>query len=216
MVIQTELREIGGWVLRQHIPDGESPHPLTVLLHGWTGDETAMWVFASRLPENSVLVSPRGLFSAPSGGFGWQQHLDRVWPWVDDFEPAVEALLALLTPKNFPQADLNRIRLVGFSQGAALAYALALMHLSRVSAVAGLSGFLPEGAEALARNRPLTGLPVFVAHGSRDKRVPVERARRSVQILEEAGAQVTYCEEEVGHKLSAGCFNSLESFFVRL
>jgi hypothetical protein len=33
-------------------------------------------------------------------------------------------------------------------------------------------------------------------------------------MLERAGAQVTYCEEDVGHKLSAPCFNALKSFFT--
>jgi hypothetical protein len=34
-----------------------------------------------------------------------------------------------------------------------------------------------------------------------------------VALLEKAGATVTYCEEDVGHKLSAGCFRGLESYF---
>jgi phospholipase/carboxylesterase len=215
MTIKTEPREIDGWKIRQHFPPGDGPHPLTLLLHGWTGDETVMWVFASRLPKKSLLVAPRGLHPAPSGGYGWEEHEQHDWPWVDDFQPSIEALLGLLTHENFPQADLERIRLVGFSQRAALSYAFALTHPTRIAAVAGLAGFMPQGAEALARNRTLTGMPVFIAHGARDKIVPVERARHAVEILEAAGAQVTYCEEDVGHKLSANCFRGLETFFVR-
>jgi predicted esterase len=43
--------------------------------------------------------------------------------------------------------------------------------------------------------------------------VPLERARGSIEMLEGAGAQVTFCEAEVGHKLSAECLRSLRSFF---
>jgi phospholipase/carboxylesterase len=215
MAIKTEPREIDGWILRQHTPKGQGLHPLTLLLHGWTGDETVMWVFASRLPKDTMLVAPRGLYAVPSGGYGWEHHEVRDWPWVDDLQPSVEALLGLLTPDNFPQADLERIRLVGFSQGAALSYTFALTHPARIASVAGLAGFMPQGAEALARNRPLTNMPVFIAHGARDKIVPVERARHAVEILETAGAQVTYCEEDVDHKLSANCFRGLETFFAR-
>jgi predicted esterase len=30
--------------------------------------------------------------------------------------------------------------------------------------------------------------------------------------LEQAGANVTYCEDEVGHKLSAACLRTLKDF----
>jgi predicted esterase len=56
---------------------------------------------------------------------------------------------------------------------------------------------------------------VFVAHGTRDELVPIERGRHTVQTLEQAGAQVTYCEDDVGHKLSAACFRALEAFFKK-
>jgi predicted esterase len=42
--------------------------------------------------------------------------------------------------------------------------------------------------------------------------VPVDRARASIGLLEQAGAQVTYCEDEVGHKVSAGCLRALKEF----
>ncbi|MEW5868320.1 MAG: hypothetical protein AB1894_03530 [Chloroflexota bacterium] len=212
----SQLVEIDGWVMRQHRPAGDGPCSLIVMLHGWTGDENAMWVFASRLPQDAWLVAPRGLYPAPTGGYAWHAYKPRMWPWVDDFRPAVEALLELLTPENFPGADFSKLRLVGFSQGAALAFTLALLHPGRICTLAGLSGFLPDGAAALAAGQPLRGIPLFMAHGSQDALVPVERARQAVELLEQAGAQVSYCEDDVGHKLSAGCFRGLEAFFRRI
>ena len=61
--------------------------------------------------------------------------------------------------------------------------------------------------------RVLAGKHFFVAHGTQDNLVPVERARESIELLEQAGAQVTFCEAEVGHKVSADCLRGLESFF---
>jgi len=194
-------------------PESGGPHPVILMLHGWTGDENAMWVFANRLPAGVLLIAPRGLYAAPTGGYGWHPRLSGEWPWIDDFQPAIEALARILTVENFPQADFSRLSLVGFSQGAALAYSFAMLSPARVHWVAGLSGFLPDGASALARNRPLMGKEFFVAHGTQDKLVPIARARKAVETLEEAGAQVTYCEDDVGHKLSASCFRGLEMFF---
>lgn len=211
---ETELIQVDGWVYRQRIPAQPGPYPLILMLHGWTGDENAMWIFASRLPRTALLAAPRGLYSTPLGGYGWHAHKAQAWPQVDDFQPAIQALLEFLTPLRFPQADFSRLYLLGFSQGAALAGAFTLLYPERVCALAGLAGFLPEGVSTLAFDkRQMQNKPVFLAHGTRDELVPVAKARQTVAFLDEAGAQVTYCEDEVGHKLSAACFRSLQAFF---
>jgi phospholipase/carboxylesterase len=213
--MNAQVGEVGDWVFRQQTPAGAGPFPLILLIHGWTGDENSMWIFASRLPKNAMLVAPRGLFPAPLGGYGWQATLDRIWPDVADFQPAMTAFWNLLTPSNFPLANLDQVNLAGFSQGAALAYSLALAYPQKVGVFAGLSGFAPGGVDALVSSRPLTGKTCFMAHGTRDELVPVARARQARQTLLDAGAQVTYCEDDVGHKLSAACFRGLETFFAR-
>ena len=212
-IIHTQ--EVNGWSLRQRTPAGNGPHPMIVMLHGWTGDENAMWIFASRLPEGSLLLSLRGLFTTPLGGYGWHPHKGTIWPWIGDFKPTMEALLGLLTPSNFANVDWSRMSLVGFSQGAALAFTFALSYPGKVFSMAGLSGFLPDGAESLTSGEPLEGMHVFMAHGTFDELVPVQRARAAVKMLGQAGAQVAYCEDDVGHKLSASCFRGMQVFFKR-
>jgi phospholipase/carboxylesterase len=210
-----KTRRIDDWVINFRAPAGDGPHPVMLLLHGWTGDENVMWIFTPRLDPRYLILAPRGLYPAPQGGYGWHPHQDASWPRVEDFRPATAALLDLLSPRNFPNADFSRLNAMGFSQGAALTYTLALENPERVRALAGLAGFLPEDAESLAQSRPLAGKPVFVAHGTRDERVPVERARQAVEFLQQAGALVSYCEEDVGHKLSAACFRAMENFFEK-
>jgi phospholipase/carboxylesterase len=115
--------------------------------------------------------------------------------------------------ENFPGAVVQQIDIMGFSQGAALVYALAFLYPQRVSKLAGLAGFLPDGCEALARNQPMKGKQIFVAHGSLDELVPVAKGRACVTVLKSAGGEVLYCEDEVGHKLSKGCFGEMKKFF---
>jgi len=212
---QLQTLGIGNWVIRQYVPAGEGPFPVILLLHGWTGNENAMWVFAPRMPNGAMLLAPRGLYSSPLGGYGWHPYQTRVWPSIDDFRPALKALLELLTPDHFPYADFSRLHLAGFSQGAALVYTLALLQADRIASFSGLSGFVPDGAERLVMSDGLRGKPGFIAHGDQDDLVPVDRARKAVELFQKAGAQVTYCEDEVGHKLSANCFRGLEAFLAR-
>jgi phospholipase/carboxylesterase len=172
-----------------------------------------MWIFRPRLPENALIIAPRGLYKAGPGGFSWYKDLKRPWPNIDDFSTAIGRVLELLNPALFPQGNFEELHLVGFSQGAAAVYAFTLLHPEKVSSVAGMAGFVPEGAQSVSSGSRLKGLPVFVTHGTRDELVPVEKGREAAKLLEEAGATVTYCEDDVGHKLSATCFRGLESFY---
>lgn len=207
---------IDEWVVRVRTPSSAGMYPTVLLLHGWTGDENVMWIFESRLPDDALIISPRGIYPTPLGGYGWYKDVSNKWPNVSDFSPAVSALLDLLTPDNFPQADFSRLWLAGFSQGAALAYSLVIEQPERFSALAALSGYLPVDVENSDREVKLHGMPIYISHGTQDDLVPVIHARSANESLSRAGAQVLYCEENVGHKLSAACFRGMERFFHRL
>lgn len=204
---------IGEWTLRVRDGLGDKPWPVLVMLHGWTGNENVMWVFAPRLPRRFLILAPRGIYPSPLGGYAWHSHAAGAWPAIEDFLPAVNALLGLLNARNFPGGEFSQVHLAGFSQGTALAYAFTLLHPTRVASLAALAGFMPERAGEWIAGQPLAGLPVFVSHGRFDELVPVERARNAVTLLDRAGADVSYCEEDVGHKLAADCFRGLGAFF---
>src|SRR3990170_95402 len=115
-----ETVRIGSMYSRVYIPPGPGPHPVLMLLHGWTGDENSMWVFSSHLPQDHIMVAPRGLYSSPLGGYSWQPNSQRKWPEIDDFRPAIEALLIVQDQNQIATGDFSKISLVGFSQGAAI------------------------------------------------------------------------------------------------
>jgi len=104
------------------------------------------------------------------------------------------------------------IDVAGFSQGAAMAFSLALLHPERISRVAALSGFLPEGSEE--RLAALQGKKIFIAHGREDEVIPVEFARQAKAMLEAHGTEVTYCESEGGHKVGKQCLKGMETFLI--
>jgi phospholipase/carboxylesterase len=87
---------------------------------------------------------------------------------------------------------------------------------TEIQALASLSGFMPVGGRRLVFPGLLSEKRVFIAHGARDELVSVSNAREAAEILDLAGATVTYCEDDVGHKLSASCFRGLEAFFQDL
>jgi len=217
MKSEFQTLEIRDWVIRYREPGGNGPRPVILLLHGWMGDEESMGIFSSRLPNEYLILAPRGIFPATNGGFSWYPIREPGWPVLETFKPAIYELLELINswPLTAPWGDFSRFRLAGFSQGAALAYAFTLLYPERVQAVAGLAGFLPRDVESYLKNISLKGIIVYVSHGLRDDIVPVEKARETVKLFKRVGADVTFCESDVGHKLSADCFKGLEVFFEK-
>lgn len=214
-VSDTELLTFAGWTLR-HRRSSEEPARLLLLLHGWTGDENSMWVFGRDLPPRYWTLAPRAPYAATPSGFSWRPPHASTFgrPSLELLRPAAQALIMLVD--HFASVyglEATTFDAMGFSQGAALLGLLTLLYPSRLCKVAILAGFLPAGVEEIVQAAPLRGKHIFVAHGTQDELVPVERARQSIQWFEQAGAQVTYCEDEVGHKVSASCLRAMRAYF---
>jgi len=197
----------------------QEPARFMLLLHGWTGDENSMWIFTRKFPDNLWIAAPRGPHVSDQGGYSWRplrsvQDADWGLPTLSDLKPAADALIRLVDDFSASvDVDATEFDVAGFSQGGALTNVLALLYPERIHKAAVLAGFMPDGTDDLIHRRVLDGKQFFVAHGERDDLVPFERAKRSIELLEEAGAQVTFCDADVGHKLSADCLRGLETFF---
>jgi phospholipase/carboxylesterase len=211
----SQLSEFHGWTLRLR-PASEPPPRLMLMLHGWTGDENSMWVFGRNLPPYYFLLAPRALHPAQPSGYSWRPFVEDAdgRPSAEMMRPSAAALIQLVDEYSASVGvDAAQFDVMGFSQGAAMTNLLTMLYPQRIRRAGVLAGFVPGGVEALVERRPLAAKPFFVAHGTQDELVPIQRARDSIRLLEQAGAQVTYCEAEVGHKVSADCMRALKNFF---
>lgn len=212
----TALISFGNWTLRIR----ESTHPaprLLLLIHGHTGDENSMWVFARSMSDQYWMVAPRAPYAAEAGGFSWRRLQTRNYDQLSSemLGSAAEALISLVDEYSASaEIDASVFDVMGFSQGAALSSVLAFLYPQRIRKTGLLAGFVPKGLEELVIQRPVEGKPFFVAHGTKDETVPIDRARASIALLEQAGAHVTYCEDTVGHKVSVTCLRALQNFFA--
>ena len=190
------------------------PHRTCVMLHGRSGDENVMWVFARTLPEDWLLVAPRAIKPDPDGGFAWHPRKPDEWPPLPMFAEAVSAVVQFICelPALY-NADPRHIYLMGFSQGAALAYATALQHPGLVQGVAGLVGFVPTETESLVKTKPLADRPVFMAVGQQDPLIPLAIAQASARVLREAGADLDYHAYPTVHKLDLQGMRDLTSWW---
>lgn len=213
----TTLIEFNNWTLRIR-KASSSPSRFVLLIHGLTGDENSMWVFARNMPSHYWLVAPRAPHLAQPGGYSWREKFESSQfgrPTLEQLRTSAESLIRLMDEYSASVGiDAGTFDVMGFSQGAAMSNVLAFLYPHRIRKAGILAGFVPGGLEEILPQQPLQGKLFFVTHGTRDDMVPVDRARASVAFLEQAGANVTYCEDDVAHKVSVTCLRALKDFFA--
>jgi len=92
---------------------------------------------------------------------------------------------------------------MGFSQGAVLALQAGLRAPRRLGAVVALSGYLPLGARTLQAESSAANmrLPIFLAHGSQDEVIGIDRARAARTSLQAMGHPVEWRSYPMGHEV---------------
>lgn len=210
----TSLIQFKDWTLRVREAT-QTPSRLLLMIHGYTGDENSMWIFGRDLPKNFWMIAPRAPHPSETTGYSWRPLQPGTFgrPSLEQLIPAAEALLRLVDEYQVSVGiDAETFDVMGFSQGAAMSNVLAFLHPQRVRKVGILAGFVPGGLEIYAEKHPLEGKSVFVTHGTQDEMIPIDRARASMEVLEQAGAKIVYCEDDVGHKVSLNCLRALRSY----
>ena len=196
-------------------PEVAGLHPTVVMIHGQLGSEDVMWIFGQTLPEGWLVVAPRGIVAETKGRFSWHPRQQDEWPILAAFETAVDKLLEFIhTLPNLYEADPNNVYLMGFSQGAAASLAMAMREPELVKGIASLVGFMPGLADDAIEEARLTDLPVFMAVGTEDERVPLAIARESGKAVRAAGAYLEYREYETGHKLNGAGMRKLKQWWA--
>lgn len=193
-------------------PAVPSPRPpLLVLLHGVGADEFDLLPVADALDPRLLTVSLRAPYEAEPMGYGWYALDWRTTPPTPrlDQAEASRAALAAYLPALVASAggDPGRVFLFGFSQGAAMALAVALTRPELLrGAVVHSARVLPflEQPERRAAPEALARLEALVLHGTDDDVIPVAAGREVRALLAPLlGARLTYREHEAGHFVTA-------------
>ena len=194
-----------------HLPPGDGPHPTIIALHGWGATAHDLFGLAPVLHGGrAIVLCPQGNVSVELGpqvppGYGW-------FPATGggELDPAAlakayEGLSAFLDAalERYP-VDLERVVLMGFSQGGVMAYGLALGQPGRYAGLIAMSSWLPEslaGDVRVDQAGALAELPVLVTHGSDDPAVPIERAYESRDRLLALGVSPSFREYPMEHEI---------------
>lgn len=201
------------------LPAGYDPgqaYPLLIALHGSGGSPqnfAGLWEKHSK--AQCLLAAPEGPYMLPAEqrrdipGHSWflQVKDRRIWAMADPL--VVQAMLATVVEIK-ANYKVGPVYILGFSQGASLAYQVALRHADIFSGVLAIAGLFP--AEFLTQadlDRAAPLLRVFIAHGARDAVVKPEASEKARAFLQKAGFKVTFQAFKGGHELPVDLFRDI-------
>ena len=195
-----------------------SKSPLLLLLHGYGSNEADLHSFANYLPEHYTVVSIRAPHALPSGGFAWYNiNFDNDMNKFNNHNQAKNSIKLIM--KFLDELiekysiESNNISLLGFSQGTILSYALGLNFPERFKKIIGFSGYIDESMVFTnTNNLDYSNLNLYISHGTQDPVIPVDWARKSIEILKKEKINHNYKEFVSGHTISPDNFYDFKSW----
>ena len=171
-----------------------------VLLHGYGADEHDLLPIGHQLDPRLRVVSLQGPLSMGGSQRSWYSlRQDGRGISFDAAQAREGAQLAADAIEEIGRGSSPPF-LLGFSQGASIALAVALTRPQLCKGVLSLSGVPARiEPEELAAPAALKGFPVFAAHGTQDPILPIEMGRANRAELGRLGCDVFWREYPMGH-----------------
>lgn len=193
--------------------------PVLILLHGYGSNEADLFSLSAELPPDFTIYSLRAPLSVSDRGYCWfplSFGADRKIGY--DYHAVEKSRLAILSfiseVCRSGRVDSNNVFLMGFSQGAIMAYDLALAAPGKVRGVIALSGrMLPESSAIKTSGSDSGNLRFFIAHGHADEVILYKDGSEAPAILRSKGKQhVTFKDYQLAHTISAGLLRDVRAW----
>ena len=199
-------------------PAGAGPHPTIIAMHGFGANALDLVGLAPYVADGRfMIICPQGPLEVPIGptrGYAWFPIRMGGPPDRDAIDAAIQSATAFIdTAIDRYPVDRRKLVILGFSQGGAMAYRIALENPARYAGLVALSTwFAPELKDSVTDRDALERLPTMVQHGRADDMIEIARARSSVELLRELRVPLTYREYDCGHEITADGLQDLSDF----
>lgn len=181
--------------------------PLLVMLHGVGGNEDGLGRYTADLDPRLLILSIRAPFVNAPGAYRWFDVAFTPQGIDIDADEAEQSRLAVIQFINDAVmgfgADPRRVYLLGFSQGATLAYGIGLTAPAKLRGIVGIGGrVLPEIAPIAAPSAALRHLTLLIQHGRHDPVMPLARGHATRNLFVALGVMLGYREYEAAHEIT--------------
>ncbi|AZC27416.1 alpha/beta hydrolase [Pseudomonas sessilinigenes] len=191
----------------EQTPAGTHDQPLVIFLHGYGSNEADLFGLYERLPATYTYLSARAPQTLDEDSFQWfrrkgQGPYDGVSEDLASSAGLIEQFVRAAAAKY--HTEPGKVVLVGFSQGAVMAYEVGLRHPQSVRGIAALSGkILPQLASQLKGSAQLQRLGIFIGHGTNDQRLPYSDGAEANRLLQGLALEPQFhAYPGMGHSIS--------------
>ena len=176
------------------------------LLHGYGSNEEDLYSLKEIIPSNYVIISLRAPITIGLNSYAWysinfENNIDR---WID-IDEAINSKNIVINDILLHLKDLEivnkRVSILGFSQGAILSWSIGIEHPDLIKNIIPLSGFYHPEITLKNLNFKFR-LNCFSSHGIHDEVIPIDWARRGIQILDKKNINIEFNEYQSGHEIS--------------
>lgn len=210
------------YIVKKPKEESKKP-PVLIIMHGYGADEHDLLSIASELPQKFLVISLQAPIPLAWGGYSWY-HLEQTATGLHgdnasrlESEDIVVKKLPDIIKKE--SGDLDNIFLLGFSQGAAMCYALVgKQNLEdvgiKVKGVVALSGYIPADVIPYLEKKDLSVIPFFLSHGEYDDLIAPEAMQQAQRVLLGCHASVTSKLYPVGHGMTEETITDIKDWFL--
>ncbi|MBG6215685.1 phospholipase/carboxylesterase [Arthrobacter sp. CAN_A6] len=191
---------------------GSTDEPVLLLLHGTGGSESDLLPLAARLAPQAGVLSPRGPVQE-NGMNRWFRRIEEGVFDVDDVIRRAGELAAFLAwARRTYGIDGRQVIAVGFSNGANIALAAALLHPEALDGVVAFSGMYPLEGRTVDANLSATDVALF--NGDTDPMAPLASVEQLAAVLESRGARLTRSVRGGGHGVHSSDITGAAAWLV--
>jgi phospholipase/carboxylesterase len=170
-----------------------------LLLHGTGGNEHDLIPLGRGIDPEANLISPRGKVLENGMPRFFRRFAEGIFD-VEDLKKRTSELADFVTEAaRYYGFDPGKIAGLGYSNGANIGASLLLLRPGILRAAILFRPMVPLVPDALP---DLAGVQILVAAGNQDPFVPVSETERLVALLRSAGADLTVCRSDAGHRFT--------------
>ena len=180
-----------------------------ILLHGLGGNENDLFAFTNQFPEEYLIISVRAPFKQSTNSYAWFEVQLYKYRREINFEQAEKSRLII---KQFINqiverynADSSNITILGFSQGAVMAYSVGLTAPEKVKNIAVFGGRILDEIKPLQSTNleSIKHLNILISHGSYDEMMPFNYALQAYKYLNSLECEIELKIYPTTHTISS-------------
>ncbi|CAM02984.1 phospholipase/carboxylesterase [Saccharopolyspora erythraea NRRL 2338] len=197
--------------LQHKFTDGEPDRPVLLLLHGTGGGPDDLLDLAAHLSPGSPVLAPAGPVSE-NGMARWFRRLrEGVFDHDDVIARAGQLADFVQAARDHYGLHQRRLVAVGFSNGANIAAATALLRPDALREAAAFAAMLPVPEPP---DHDLTGTRVLLSNGEQDPMAPLPSAEALADAFQRRNAEVATHRHPGGHQITADAIEMAKNWLT--